>query len=122
MTLTFCIDKSQSMKKEDREGQVKRAVAGILNQALTARKKGVKIKIAIIGFNKSQEVIYKPTEVTDTSILDIKKKLNKYESTGKTNIQAGMEKAITYLESMKNKTPGANSYVYFINRWKEGRE
>ncbi len=118
ITLTFCVDLSDSMAPSDRSGEVKRALKILLNNAQQAITKSAeaKISIAITGFTHISKIITHPTPLTHEN--------KKYEKViqqvdalvfhGGTRILVGFEGAAMEAEKLAKANPLASHYVVFL--------
>lgn len=116
VTLTFCVDRSGSMRGE-REQAVKAGVDRVLDSAarVVDAGKGAQIELAILGFATDAGVICEPTKIQASSLGEIKGKLQGYCSGGGTQIITGLDRATTTLEEMARKEPGRTHTLILLS-------
>src|SRR6185369_14533358 len=100
--------------KEEREESVKRAVNRVLIKAAEEVKTKAQIQIAVVGFNGNAQVIVEPIQVTSSNMEDLTRKVDGYSSSGNTNLEAGLNKAIEQMNLMKKRDSQAEQVLILL--------
>lgn len=123
VTLTFCIDLSDSMKPNERSGAVKAALNKVLDNAkkMVETNRGAKISIAVSGFNDVSKVITGVTNLTSSGeknlnsvIKDVKDQLKKLTFQGSTSIAKGLDGASSLLNEMASANKDCSHTVILL--------
>ncbi len=118
VTLTFCIDTSQSMNTTERAGEVKKALGNLLKsaQGVVNKSAGAKISLAITGFNDTSSVVTPITELTSTNKKseEIEKQVKNLKFDGSTSILNGLEGATKELKTMAKANRAATHVLILL--------
>jgi len=103
VAITFCVDTSSSMTRENRERDVKKGVSDVLQSAAHVAQtvEKAKIRIAVVGFSDSATTICEPKAVTDRNVDQISQSVNGYHSNGGTALYSGLVAAVEKVGSMR---------------------
>lgn len=132
VTMTFCIDNSDSMQQEGhskdvtRLDDVKNAMANMLKNAQKKVDEGKAIiKIAVVAFNDETRVLVEPIAITPlgNTAQKIIETIQKVQHRGGTNICQGLDESTVRLERMsKNNSKSAHTLVLITDGEDEGIE
>jgi len=118
VTLTFCVDMSDSMNPQERAGEVKRALKALLDNAQQEVNKpaAAKIAIAITGFTHISTLITPPTALTSTNgkSEEVKKQVDALQFNGSTDILNGLAGTVQELKKLAKANPQASHYVVLL--------
>lgn len=113
VSLTFCIDVSQSMDPDERIGAVKRALTRVLESAkkVVGQQKGAKINFAVCIFNDKASTTTPVTSISSST--NVQQQVDGLKCNGSTSIIAGLTQAAELLKQQA-KTNGQAAHTVVL--------